>query len=49
MSEKTHLYLQKGAKEVWIYEQTGTINIYNAHGKMQYSAFFDNLPKKFDY
>ncbi|NOQ35054.1 MAG: Uma2 family endonuclease [Methylococcaceae bacterium] len=49
MSEKTNLYLQQGAKEVWICEQNGSATIYNTLGKTPTSEFFANLPLKFEY
>ncbi len=48
MTQKTHLYLQAGAKEVWICEQSGNFAIYNHLGQTHRSIFFDNLPNHFN-
>jgi Uma2 family endonuclease len=49
ITEKTQLYLQKGAKEVWICKQNGKLEIYSHTGKIQNSKLFVHVPKKFEY
>lgn len=49
ITEKISLYLQQGAKEVWICNQSGELDFYNLSGKIQNSSLFENLPKTFDY
>lgn len=48
ITEKISLYLQQGAKEVWICNHYGNVAIYNVSGKIQSSQLFENLPKKFE-
>jgi len=49
ITEKIYLYLQQGAKEVWICNQYGELEIYNLSGKSLKSNLFTNLPKNFEY
>lgn len=49
MQDKIGLYLDKGAKEVWLYSENGTVEIYAQQGKMPNSAFFDRLPVQFEF
>lgn len=49
MQDKIALYLSKGAKEVWLYDENGTAEIYTQGGKVSRSAFFDRLPVKFEF
>ena len=48
IKEKIRLYLEKGAREVWVCSEDGELDIYNTAGKTDYSEFFEHLPKKFD-
>jgi Uma2 family endonuclease len=47
--EKTKLYLQQGAKEVWICKADGKIDYYNLTGKQPKSSLFSQLPDKFGF
>ncbi len=49
MIEKTELYLQKGAKEVWICQQNGKIAIHNHAGKTRNSEIFTDVPQQFEH
>ena len=49
INEKISLYLQQGAKEVWICNQYGNVEIYSDAGKIENSTLFQNLPKNFEY
>ena len=48
IKEKIRLYLEKGAREVWVCSENGELDIYNLAGKTDCSEFFENIPKKFD-
>ena len=48
IKEKISLYLEKGAREVWVCTENGEVEIYNTAGKTDNSVFFENLPKKFE-
>jgi Uma2 family endonuclease len=37
MQEKVRLYLDQGAKEVWLYNQQGEISYYSTTGKLEES------------
>ena len=39
MVEKRRLYFEKGAKEVWIVSEAGTVSIYECSGPVQKSRF----------
>jgi Uma2 family endonuclease len=49
IAEKISLYLQQGAREVWICSQDGKVAIYDATGTIQNSKIFANVPKNFEY
>ncbi len=46
--EKRALYFEKGAKEVWICEETGAMLFYRVDGKLSDSAFCPDFPRKVD-
>ena len=48
IKEKISLYLEKGAREVWVCSENGDVDIYNKAGKTDNSEFFGQLPKKFE-
>jgi Uma2 family endonuclease len=48
IKEKISLYLDKGAREVWVCSENGEVEIYNAAEKTDNSVFFEHLPKKFE-
>ncbi len=48
INEKIRLYLDKGAREVWVCSENGDVEIYNKAGKTDSSVFFEHLPKKFE-
>jgi len=48
IKEKIRLYLDKGAREVWVCSENGEVEIYNKAGKTDRSAFFAHIPKKFE-
>ncbi|TVR67385.1 MAG: Uma2 family endonuclease [Candidatus Competibacteraceae bacterium] len=43
--EKRTLYFEKGAKEVWICEETGTMLFYRVDGKLAESVFCPDFPR----
>jgi len=47
MEEKRQLYVEQGAKEVWICEN-GHINFYNAQQKIEKSALVPEFPNRID-
>ncbi len=47
MFEKIELYLQQGAKEIWLCDQKGEMSIYDATGNVSSSKFFAQAPQKF--
>jgi len=47
MSEKINLYLEKGAREIWICEN-GVMHFYNTDGKLEHSIFAPSFPKKIE-
>ena len=47
MSEKINLYLEKGAREIWICEN-GVMYFYNTDGKLEHSIFAPSFPKKIE-
>lgn len=49
MLEKMELYLEKGAREVWVCTENGKLSIYNASGMVEASEFFDDVPARFGY
>jgi Uma2 family endonuclease len=49
ITEKISLYLQQGAKEVWICNQYGDVSIYGVTGMLPNSEIFPSVPKKFEY
>ena len=44
IQEKTTLYLAKGAKEVWICDETGKVKFYGYEGEKASSGLFANAP-----
>ena len=44
--EKKSLYFEKGAKEVWICEETGEMIFYQASGRLAESVVCPEFPKK---
>ena len=48
IKEKISLYLEKGAREVWVCSENGDVDIYNKAGKTDNSEFFGQQPKKFE-
>jgi Uma2 family endonuclease len=44
--EKKSLYFEKGAKEVWICEETGEMIFYKADGRLTESVVCPGFPKK---
>ena len=49
MLEKTALYLQQGAKEVWICKQNGQLEIFNHTGQILQSELFAQTPTHFSF
>ncbi|MGR8934339.1 MAG: Uma2 family endonuclease [Gammaproteobacteria bacterium] len=49
MQDKINVYLSNGAKEVWLYNENGTAEIYTQDGKVSRSAFFHRLPVQFEF
>lgn len=47
MAEKITLYLQQGAKEVWICSHDGNVTIYDVSGKIPESKIFADVPERF--
>ncbi|MCZ6676667.1 MAG: Uma2 family endonuclease [Candidatus Poribacteria bacterium] len=48
IEEKINLYLESGAKEVWVCERNGDIDFYDLAGKQEHSALFPAFPSKID-
>lgn len=46
--EKRLLYFEKGAKEVWICEETGDMLFYRADGKLSNSVYCPSFPQSVD-
>lgn len=46
--EKRRLYFEKGAKEVWICEETGNMLFYRADGKLSNSVYCPSFPQSVD-
>jgi Uma2 family endonuclease len=46
IKEKRELYLEAGAKEVWVCRETRAISFYNSQGKLAHSILFPKFPKK---
>lgn len=44
MEEKTHLYPEEGAKEVWICDEDGGIRFFGAEGERSGSALAPDVP-----
>lgn len=42
--EKVDLYLARGAKEVWVCQETGKIKLYSYQGEISVSSYFDKVP-----
>jgi Uma2 family endonuclease len=42
--EKIDLYLARGAKEVWVCQETGNIRLYSDQGEISSSSYFDQMP-----
>ncbi len=49
IEEKINLFLAKGAREVWICQQDGTLEIHGHRGRIEKSILFGNAPEKFIY
>lgn len=49
MKEKVTLYLAKGAKEVWVCGEEGTIEFYGYQGRLEKSQLFPTLPEKIEF
>jgi Uma2 family endonuclease len=45
IKEKINLYLSKGALEVWVCEESGTVLLYGYKGEIESSRFFPEFPK----
>ncbi len=48
IEEKTSLYLSKGAKEVWVCEESGLIKFYTCRGEAEKSLLFPDMPDSMD-
>lgn len=46
MTEKTALYFQQGAHEVWICELSGNVTFFDAQGEIPASRLFPAFPKQ---
>ena len=44
IGEKVELYLARGAKEVWVCQETGKIRFYSYQGEVSASSWFDQIP-----
>ena len=49
IEEKINLYLSKGAREVWVCDEEGSIKFYTYRGEIENSQLFLNVPKKIEY
>ncbi len=49
INEKVSLYLQKGAQEVWLCKENGKLSIHDDSGMVKSSAFFADVPARFEY
>lgn len=49
LEEKTALYLSRDAKEVWICDDNGLLELYSHQGKLEHSNLFPNLPTKIEF
>ena len=45
MEEKKDLYIERGALEVWICEESGAITFWDSQGKISTSVLFPNFPE----
>ena len=48
IKEKISLYLEKGAKEVWICDEKGQVKFYGPEGEKANSELFANAPNRFE-
>ncbi|MCU0354148.1 MAG: Uma2 family endonuclease [Cytophagales bacterium] len=48
IKEKISLYLEKGAKEVWICNEKGQVKFYGPEGEKANSELFVNAPNRFE-
>lgn len=48
MAEKRSLYLDRGAKEVWICNQQGDISCYDMNGLLEQSVLVPTFPRKIE-
>jgi Uma2 family endonuclease len=48
IEEKKSLYLERGAKEVWLCNRDGMIEYFDKKGRIDKSAFFPTFPQKID-
>lgn len=46
MQEKIALYLERGALEVWLCNESGEISFFSAAGQMKKSTVFENFPNR---
>lgn len=46
MQEKIALYLEKGAAEVWLCNESGEISFFSAAGQIEKSKIFKNFPNQ---
>jgi len=46
LSEKTRLYFENGAKEVWICDSFGNLDFYDEHGQISASKLISNFPER---
>jgi Uma2 family endonuclease len=45
MAEKSALYFEAGAKEVWLCNETGNLSFFNSDGQLEQSLLVANFPK----
>lgn len=45
MEEKKDLYMERGALEVWICEESGAISFWDIQGKISTSVLFPDFPE----
>lgn len=48
MREKRELYFERGALEVWICDEDGGLQFFNAHEQLRKSEMFPNFPDKIE-
>lgn len=48
LEEKRELYIENGAREVWVCSQEGDMSFYNAEGRLEKSTLTPKFPKKIE-